>query len=409
MDDRGVIAAQFERWRPHLQSVAYSMLGSVSEAEDAVQECWLRLDRSNRDAINDLRAWLTTAVGRICLDMLRARKARREDHAGTWLPEPLIEEPAEEGPEHQAVLTDSIGLALLIVLESLTPAERLAFVLHDIFAMPFAEIAQIMERSPHAARQLASRARQRVQAAPLPDGDPALQRRVVDAFLAAARAGDFDALLAMLHPDVVFRFDLGPQRGRHRPPLTGADAVARHLRATAPQFSPLATPVLVNGATGLLFGTRDNPVAVLGFTIVRGRIAALDLMKDPAKLRRLLTGSLPREAQQRCPVRLARRVRHRASAATSTAPAIISPRSSSPLSAWASGDNTAAQRTPRNGWICEQPHAKAGANVRIEDLAGLPSCQGMSRSLPVLRRVSSSRWADRASASGYCPLMWTVS
>src|SRR5712691_11559393 len=256
VDDRGVIAAQFERWRPHLQSVAYSMLGSVSEAEDAVQECWLRLDRSNRDAINDLRAWLTTAVGRICLDMLRARKARREDHAGTWLPEPLIEEPPEEGPEHQAVLTDSIGLALLIVLESLTPAERLAFVLHDIFAMPFAEIAQIMERSPHAARQLASRARQRVQAAPQPDGDPALQRRVVDAFLAAARAGDFDALLAMLHPDVVFRFDLGPQRGRHRPPLTGADAVARHLRATAPQFSPLATPVLVNGATGLLFGTR---------------------------------------------------------------------------------------------------------------------------------------------------------
>ncbi|HEV2257703.1 MAG TPA: RNA polymerase sigma factor SigJ [Streptosporangiaceae bacterium] len=296
MDERGVIAGQFERWRPDLQAVAYGMLGSVSEAEDAVQECWLRLDRNNPDAINDLRAWLTTTVGRICLDMLRARKSRREHHAGTWLPEPLIEEPAEEGPEHQAVLTDSIGLALLIVLESLTPPERLAFVLHDIFAMPFAEIAQIMERTPHAVRQLASRARQRVKAAPQPDADLALQRRVVDAFLVAARAGDFDALLAMLHPDVVFRFDLGPERGRHRPPLTGADAVARHLRATALRFSPLGTPVLVNGVAGWLIGTRDNPIAVLGFTIVRGRIAALDLMKDPAKLRRLRAGSLPREA-----------------------------------------------------------------------------------------------------------------
>ncbi len=287
MGEGGVIAGRFEQLRPHLQSVAYSMLGSVSEAEDAVQECWLRLDRSSPAAINDLRAWLTTAVGRICLDMLRARKSRREHHAGTWLPEPLIEEPAEEGPEHQAVLTDSIGLALLVVLESLTPPERLAFVLHDIFAMPFAEIAQVMERTPHAARQLASRARQRVRAAPQPDTNLALQRRVVDAFLAATRAGDFDALLAVLDPDVVFRFDLGPERGRHRPPLAGADAVARHLQATAPRFSPLATPVLVNGVAGWLIGTRDNPIAVLGFTIVRGRVAALDLTKDPAKLRRL--------------------------------------------------------------------------------------------------------------------------
>jgi RNA polymerase sigma-70 factor (ECF subfamily) len=299
MDQRGVTAVQFEQCRPHLQSIAYGMLGSVSEAEDAVQECWLRLDRSNPDAINDLRAWLTTTIGRICLDMLRARKARREHHAGTWLPEPLIEEPAEEGPEHQAVLADSIGLALLIVLESLTPPQRLAFVLHDIFAMPFAEIAHIMERTPHAARQLASRARQRVQAAPRPDADLAVQRRVVDAFLIAARAGDFDALLAMLHPDVVFRFDLGPERGRHRPPLAGADAITRQMRATALRFSSLATPVLVNGVAGWLVGTRDNPVAVIGFTVVRGRIAALDLMKDPAKLRRLRTGTLPREAQQR--------------------------------------------------------------------------------------------------------------
>jgi RNA polymerase sigma factor (sigma-70 family) len=287
MGERGVIAGRFELWRPHLQSVAYSMLGSVSEAEDAVQECWLRLDRSSPDAISDLRAWLTTTVSRICLDMLRARNARREHHAGTWLAEPLIEEPAEEGPEHQAVRADSIGLALLVVLKSLTPPQRLAFVLHDIFAMPFAEIAQVMERTPHAVRQLASRARQRVRAAPQPDADVALQRRVVDAFLAAARGGDFDALLAMLDPEVMFRFDLGPEIGRHRPPLIGADAVARHMKATAPRFSTLAKPVLVNGVAGWLIGTRDNPIAVVGFTIVRGRVAALDLMKDPAKLRRL--------------------------------------------------------------------------------------------------------------------------
>jgi len=276
---------QFELSRPYLQSVAYSMLGSVSEAEDAVQECWIRLDRSQSDGIHDLRGWLTTVVGRICLDMLRSRKSRREESAATWLPEPIVEEPVEAGPEHQAVLADSVGLALLVVLESLNPPERLAFVLHDIFALPFEEIAKIMDRTPESTRQLASRARRRVRNAPQPDPDVALQRRVVDAFLAAARAGDFEALLTVLAPDVVLRFDLGP--ANPQAPLVGAEAVARHVLVTAPQYVARAQPVMVNGDVGALFGTRADPISVLGFTVVDGRIAAMDLIVDPAKLRHL--------------------------------------------------------------------------------------------------------------------------
>jgi RNA polymerase sigma-70 factor (ECF subfamily) len=285
MSDRNWVAEQFETARPRLQSVAYSMLGSITEAEDAVQEAWLRLDRSDSEAINDVRTWLTTVVGRICLDMLRARKTRREDYAGTWLPEPLVQEPAEEGPEHQAELADSIGLALLVVLESLSPSERLSFVLHDIFGLPFEEIGQIIDRSTEAARQLASRARRRVQAAPQPDRDVALQRQIVDAFLAAARTGDFEALLTVLAPDVVLRFDLGPHLAHQ--PLTGAESVARHVLATAPQFISFAHPVLVNGCAGALFGRMDEPISVLGFTVVGGRIAAMDLIVDTAKLRHL--------------------------------------------------------------------------------------------------------------------------
>lgn len=287
MPEPSWLAAQFERWRPHLTSVAYSMLGSVSEAEDAVQESWLRLARSNTHGIDDLRAWLTTVVGRISLDMLRARKARRESYPGTWLPEPLVAEPPEEGPEHQSVLADSVGLALLVVLDSLNPAERLAFVLHDIFAMPFADIGEIIGRTPEAARQLASRARRRVQAAPRPDTDLALQRRVVDAFLAAARHGDFEGLLQVLDPDVVLRSDVGPQARISMPQLTGAEAVARFVLERAPRFIALARPVLVNGTAGALFGTRQQPVSVVSFTVAGGRIAALDLVADPAKLRRL--------------------------------------------------------------------------------------------------------------------------
>jgi RNA polymerase sigma-70 factor (ECF subfamily) len=286
MSNRDRLAEQFELSRPRLRSVAYSMLGSVSEAEDAVQECWLRLDRSDAVAIDDLRRWLTTVVGRICLDMLRARKARPEDYSGTWLPEPLVEEPDETGPEHQAELADSVGMALLVVLESLTPSERLAFVLHDVFALPFEEIAQIMDRRPEAARQLASRGRRRVQAAPRPDSDLGLQRRVVDAFLAAAREGDFDALLGVLAPDVVLRFDLGRNLSP-RGPLVGAEPVARHVLSTAPRYVALATPVVVNGSAGVLFGSRDRLISVLSCTVVDGHIAALDLVVDPDKLRHL--------------------------------------------------------------------------------------------------------------------------
>ena len=261
MTERTWLAEQFEQSRPHLEAVAYSMLGTVSEAQDAVQEAWLRLDRSEADRISDLQGWLVTVVGRISLDMLRARKARREYAVGSWLPEPLVSA-ADEDPAGQAELADSLSLALLVVLESLSPAERLSFVLHDVFAVPFGEIGRIMGRTPDSARQLASRARRRVQAAPRPDPDLSRQRAVVDAFLAAARSGDFTALLAVLDPDVVFRADAGPG-------------------------SPLARPVLVNGEAGALFGSEGEPVAVLGFTITGGRIAALDLIADPAKLANL--------------------------------------------------------------------------------------------------------------------------
>src|SRR5438552_9548751 len=221
---RDLVTDEFERHRTHLRAVAYRMLGSVSEAEDAVQEAWLRLDRSDTRAVTNLGAWLTTVVGRVCLDMLRARRARREDYVGTWLPEPIVSVETDENPEQEALLADSVGLALLVVLETLNPAERLAFVLHDMFGIPFEEIAPIVDRSPEAARQLASRARRRVRGvAPVPDPDLARQREVVDAFLAAAREGDFDALVAVLDPDVVMRIDRGPLP-------VGA---SREIRATA--------------------------------------------------------------------------------------------------------------------------------------------------------------------------------
>lgn len=283
MTDRAWLAGQFEELRPRLQSVAYGMLGSVVEAEDAVQEAWLRLDRSDTAVIDDLRAWLTTVVGRICLDMLRSRKSRREDYVGSWLPEPIIQEPEPSGPAHQAELADSISLALLVVLESLTPPERLAFVLHDLFGLSFEEIGRVVDRTPEAARQLASRARRRVRAAPHPDPDVARQRRVVDAFLEAARNGDFDALLEVLAPDAVLRFDFGPVRARG--PLFGGEAVAKHVLATAPRFVSFAKPVLVNGAAGVLFGTAAEPISVLAFTTADDRIQTLDLIVDLAKLR----------------------------------------------------------------------------------------------------------------------------
>jgi RNA polymerase sigma-70 factor (ECF subfamily) len=229
------LAAQFERHRQHLRVVAYRMLGSHSEADDAVQESWFRLTRGDSSAIDDLRGWLTTVVGRICLDMLRSRRATREQSVGSWLPEPVVQ---GDGPEQQAEVADSLGFALLVVLDTLTPAERIAFVLHDVFALPFDEIAPIVERSPEATRQLASRARRRVRLAPQPDRDLAQQRRAVAAFLAAARSGDFEALLAVLDPEVVFRADLGPSAPGSRPPIRGARAVATEVLALPRAISP---------------------------------------------------------------------------------------------------------------------------------------------------------------------------
>src|SRR5882724_6020147 len=234
MNEQSWQTEQFERHRSHLQAVAYRMLGSVVEAEDAVQEAWLRLSRSDADAVANLGGWLTTVVARVCLDLLRARRARREHAAGAWLAEPVVS--VDDGPEEQAMLADSIGVALLVVLETLTPAERLAFVLHDMFALPFSEIAEILERTPDAVRQLASRARRRVRgAAPKPDASLAVQRKLVDAFLAASQRGDFEALVELLDPDVVFRVG-----GRARPAtVQGAEEVARTVLRRGARFAHL--------------------------------------------------------------------------------------------------------------------------------------------------------------------------
>jgi RNA polymerase sigma factor (sigma-70 family) len=273
---------EFERNRQHLRSVAYRMLGSRSEAEDAVQEAWLRLSRSNTEAVENLAAWLTTVVARVSLDMLRSRRARREDYVP--LPEPIVT--IEDGPEDEAVLADSVGLALLVVLDTLTPAERLAFVLHDMFGMPFEEIAPIVDRSETATRQLASRARRRVRGAtPRTDPDLREQRRVVDAFLAASRAGDFEALLKVLDPDVVFRADRGP-RGV-RVPVTGAEEVAQTILARGSRFAAYARPAIVNGNAGVIVVPGEKPIAVVSFSVAGGRIVEIDLVADPAKLRRL--------------------------------------------------------------------------------------------------------------------------
>jgi RNA polymerase sigma factor (sigma-70 family) len=288
VEDREWLAEQFEAHRPRLNAVAYRMLGSVSEAEDAVQESWLRMSRSEPDRVANLGGWLTTVVGRVCLDMLRARRARREDYVGSWLPEPIVSDGDRDDPEQEALLADSVGLALLVVLDTLTPAERLAFVLHDMFAVPFEDVGEALHRTPAAARQLASRARRRLrEATPSPDADLTRQREVVDAFLGAARSGDFEGLVAVLDPEVVFRADTGGVPPRARPPVMGADEVARRILARGAPFAPLARPAMVNGAAGLVVASARRPIAVIGFTVARGHIAAIDLVADPAKLRGL--------------------------------------------------------------------------------------------------------------------------
>jgi len=283
------LATQFEQHRPQLRKVAYRMLGSISDSDDAVQEAWLRLSRTGGSSVDNLGAWLTTVVGRISLDMLRARSARREDYAGSWLPEPVVTTDESPSPEDEALIADSVGLALLVVLETLTPSERLAFVLHDMFAVPFDEIAAILDRSPIAVRQLASRGRRRVRGAPL-NAEASLeeQRDLVDAFLAASRNGDFAALVAVLDPDVVFRADRGAASPRARPPVVGAEAVAARVLAEGSPFAAFARPAVVNGGAGVVVGRPGSmPFAVVSFTIAGGRIAAIDLITDRAKLRRM--------------------------------------------------------------------------------------------------------------------------
>jgi RNA polymerase sigma factor (sigma-70 family) len=285
MDEHEWLAERFEEHRPRLRAVAYRMLGSLSEADDAVQDAWLRLSRADTSDVENLGGWLTTVVARVSLNMLRSRKSRREEPLGPHVPDPIVDRADGTDPEHEALLADSVGLALLVVLETLTPRERLAFVLHDMFAMPFEQIAPIVERSPEAARQLASRARRRVRgAAPRPDADLTAQWEAVDAFLAAARHGDFDALVAVLDPDVVLRADggaAGPSRE-----VVGAETVA----GRALSFSRVDLTMrraLVNGAPGLV-STRDGrPFSVGAFTIRGGKIIEIDILADPERLAQL--------------------------------------------------------------------------------------------------------------------------
>jgi RNA polymerase sigma factor (sigma-70 family) len=282
---------RFEEHRTRLRAVGYRMLGSVSEADDAVQEAWLRFSRADTSSVENLAGWLTTVVARVCLDILRSRESRREDPLDVHVPDPIISHESGVDPEHEALLADSVGLALLVVLETLTPAERLAFVLHDMFAVPFGEIGLMIERSPAAARQLASRARRRVQGqAPAPDPDLARQRDVVDAFFAAARDGDFDTLVAVLHPDVVLRSDGGLARARHTVAIAGARVVAAQA-LTFGRLAPFVRPALINGAAGVVVAANGRPLSVMAFTVTDGKIVAIDVLADPERLDELDLGA----------------------------------------------------------------------------------------------------------------------
>jgi RNA polymerase sigma factor (sigma-70 family) len=284
MDERAWLTERFEEHRPRLRAVAYRMLGSLSEADDAIQEAWLRLNRADTSGVANLAGWLTTVVARVCLNMLRARASRREEPLAMHMPDPIIGHEGGGDPEQEALLADAVGLALLVVLDTLTPAERLAFVLHDLFAVPFDEIAPILGRSPVAARQLASRARRRVQgAAPAPDPDRTRQREVVDAFFAAARDGNVDALVAVLDPDVVLRSDGGTARARQTVAIHGARAVAAQAVAYT-RLAPFVRPALINGAAGGVVAAGGQALSVMGFTVAHGKIVAIDVLADPERL-----------------------------------------------------------------------------------------------------------------------------
>jgi RNA polymerase sigma-70 factor (ECF subfamily) len=287
MDEREFLARHFEEHRTRLRAVAYRMLGSLSEADDAVQETWLRLSRIDAEEVENLGGWLTTVVSRVSLNMLRSRRSRPEDPLDTHMPEPIVDRADGTNPEHEALLADSVGLALLVVLETLSPPERLAFVLHDMFAVPFDEIAPIVDRSPEAARKLASRARRRVQGEnPIPDADLDTQREVIDAFIAAARGGDFETLLEVLDPDVVLRADRGAASIGSSRIVRGAANVARQAVA----FSRLdveGRPALINGAAGTVSLRDGQPFAIAGFTIRNRRIVEMDVFADPERLRQI--------------------------------------------------------------------------------------------------------------------------
>jgi len=285
MDQQEWLARQFEEQRPHLRAVAYRMLGSLSEADDAVQDAWLRLSRADTSEVENLRAWLTTIVARVALNMLRSRRTRSEQPLDVHVPDPIIDPVDGTDPEHEALLADSVGLALLVVLETLTPAERLAFVLHDMFAVPFEEIAPIVERSPEATRQLASRARRRVRgAAPVPDADLAAQWEVVEAFLAASRDGDFDALVAVLDPDVVLRADGGLSGRSHV--VQGAEAVASQALLWS-RVDLTIRRALVNGAAGAVAFRDGKPFSVGAMTIKNGKIVEIDFLTDRERIAQL--------------------------------------------------------------------------------------------------------------------------
>src|SRR5918996_1267207 len=280
MNDRDYLARRFEENRTHLRSVAYRMLGSLSEVDDAVQEAWLRLSRADATGIDNLGAWLTTVVARVCLDLLRSRKSRREEPLTPHAPEPVATGTSGSSPENEALLADSVGLALLVVLDRLTPAERLAFVLHDMFAVPFEEIAPIVGRSAEAARQLASRARRRVRGGGTPDPDLVRQREVVETFLAALRAGDFEGLLAVLDPDLVVRADMSAGAPTE---IRGAAAWAKGAVAYG-HMARLTQPALVNGAIGVVVAPQGRLVRALRFTIANGKISEIEVIGNPARL-----------------------------------------------------------------------------------------------------------------------------
>jgi RNA polymerase sigma factor (sigma-70 family) len=287
MGKQELLAERFEQQRPRLRAVAYRILGSLAEADDAVQETWLRHSQSNSHTVDNLRAWLTTITARVSLNMLRARKSRREEPIAAHVPDPIVGSANGDDPEQPLQLADAVGLALQVVLETLAPAERLAFVLHDMFAVSFEEIAPLIDRTPTAARKLASRARQRVrEQAPVPGRDRARQREIVDAFFVAAHDGDFDRLVAMLDPEVVLRSDGGTQRPGASVVIKGAKAVAARA-VTFAQHSLYRKPALVNGAVGVVVVMDGRPLSVMGFTVVGSRIMEIDVLSDPERVRHL--------------------------------------------------------------------------------------------------------------------------